>query len=176
MKNKNLFVTTKKEIVYQNKWSSVTKTNIENENLKKEIFTTNFGKRSAVIVYADEKVLLTKQYRLLIDNFSWEIPGGRAKDFESFEEAASRECEEETGYRCISLSTLISFQPGLETLNNPTEIFLCRDFEKNEISENSETVESLWFPLKEIKELLKDGFFLDSLTIIGLQAIFLKDI
>ena len=35
MKNKNLFVTTNKEIVYQNKWSSVTKTNIENENLKK---------------------------------------------------------------------------------------------------------------------------------------------
>ena len=69
MKNKNLFVTTTKEIVYQNKWSSVTKTNIENENLKKEIFTTNFGKRSAVIVYADEKVLLTKQYRLLIDIF-----------------------------------------------------------------------------------------------------------
>ena len=94
MKNKNLFVTTKKEIVYQNEWSSVTKTNIENENLKKEIFTTNFGKRSAVIVYADEKVLLTKQYRLLIDNFSWEIPGGRVEDSESFVEAATRECKE----------------------------------------------------------------------------------
>jgi 8-oxo-dGTP pyrophosphatase MutT (NUDIX family) len=176
MKNKNLFVTTKKEIVYQNKWSSVTKTNIENENLKKEIFTTNFGKRSAVIVYADEKVLLTKQYRLLIDNFSWEIPGGRVEDSESFVEAATRECKEETGYDCISLVPLISFQPGLETLNNPTEIFLCRDFKKYEISENAETVKSSWFSCKEAQELLRKGFFLDSLTIIGLQALFLKDI
>ena len=174
MENNDSFVTLAKETVYKNKWSSITRTLVKRKGLEKEIFTTNFGRRSALILFCENKVLLTKQYRLLIDDFSWEIPGGKADDSETFEEAAIRECLEETSYNCKSLSLLISFEPGLETLHNPTQIFLSKDFEKSKEDMNNETVESKWFEVDQIKELYGQGFFLDSLTIIGLQALLLQ--
>ena len=139
-----------------------------------EIFTTNFGQRSAVLVFKEEKVLLTSQHRLLIDDYSWEIPGGRVDSGESFEDAAIRECYEETGYICRAISPFISFHPGLDTLYNPTQVFLCQDFYKKEEKDLHETEETKWFSLKKIKTLLEDGFFKDSLTIIGIQALLLK--
>jgi len=176
MENNDVFLTLRKETVYKNKWSSITKTLLKTKGLEKEIFTTNFGRRSAVILFSENKVLLTKQYRLLIDDFSWEIPGGKAEKSETFEKAAIRECSEETSYDCRSLSLLISFEPGLETLNNPTQIFLSKDFEKVKTDKNRETVESKWFEVDQIKELYSKGFFLDSLTIIGLQALLLQNL
>ena len=163
-----------KEIVYSNNWSSVSRVLIKNRNKNKEIFTTNFGQRSAVLLFKEEKVLLTSQHRLLIDDYSWEIPGGRVDSGESFEDAAIRECYEETGYICRAISPFISFHPGLDTLYNPTKVFLCRDFYKKEEKDLHETEETKWFPLKKIKTLLEDGFFKDSLTIIGIQALLLK--
>jgi phage terminase large subunit-like protein len=74
------------------------------------------------------------------------------------------------------LSLLISFEPGLETLNNPTQIFLSKDFEQVKKGKNNETVESKWFEVNQIKELYSQGFFLDSLTIIGLQALLLQNL
>jgi len=76
----------------------------------------------------------------------------------------------------MSLSLLISFEPGLETLNNPTQIFLSNDFEKLKTKKNKETVESKWFEIDQIKELYTKGLFLDSLTIIGLQALLLRNL
>ena len=174
MKDKNPFPVLKQETVYKNKWSSIQRTLIKKGSIKKEIFTTNFGRRSAVILFKEGKVLLTKQYRLLLKGYSWEIPGGKVEDSETFKEGASRECREETGYRCETLSLLIKFEPGLETLSNPTKIYLCKNFKKIKSQKEYETVKSKWFRIQEIKEMYKDGFFLDSLTIIGLQALLLK--
>ena len=165
-----------KEVVYSNKWSSISRVIVKNRNKKKEIFTTNFGQRSAVLLLKEEKVLLTSQHRLLIDDYSWEIPGGKVNSGESFEEAAIRECHEETGYACRTILPLISFHPGLDTLYNPSQIFLCQDFYKEEKKDLHETEESKWFSLKKVKTLLEDGIFQDSLTIIGIQALLLKRI
>ena len=74
-----------KDTVYENQWSTVTRTTFVRNKKEKEIYTTNFGKRSGVILLRKERILLVKQYRLLIDDFSWEIPGGKVENFESFE-------------------------------------------------------------------------------------------
>ena len=84
MENKNSFIVLKKETVYENRWSSIKRTLIKKGKLEKAIFTTNFGKRSAVMLFKEGKILLTSQYRLLIDDYSWEIPGGKVDSGESF--------------------------------------------------------------------------------------------
>ena len=163
-----------KHTVYENQWSTVTRTTFVRNKKEKEIYTTNFGKRSGVILFRKKRILLVKQYRLLIDDFSWEIPGGKVESFESFEQAAIRECKEETGFKCKSLDTLIKFHPGLETLNNPTKIFVSEDFRKIEDHDKTETEEISWFPIKKIPLLLEKNYFPDSLTLIGLLSFLRK--
>lgn len=46
---------------------------------------------------ADGRVVIIRQYRASIDRMTWEFPAGRLNAGESADEAARRECEEETG-------------------------------------------------------------------------------
>lgn len=45
----------------------------------------------------DGRVILIRQYRASVDREMWEIPAGSVDPGESPDEAAARECEEETG-------------------------------------------------------------------------------
>jgi len=74
------------------------------------------------VVLKDDKGLLVRQYRLLIDGLSWEIPGGGVEANENPEDAALRECLEETGISCRNLHTLVSFHVGLDNVHNPTSV------------------------------------------------------
>ena len=165
-----------KKVVYRNKWSKLIKTSFTHLGCDKAIYTTDFGNRSSVILLKKESILLVKQFRLLIDDYSWEIPGGKVEESETFEDAAIRECIEETGYKCNRLQEAIFFHPGLDTLHNPTKVFHCSDFHESKSFEdkNHETVAIEWFTKEKLKRLLNDNFFKDSLTIIALQNLFLK--
>ena len=50
-----------------------------------------------VVITKDKKVLLHREYRYPIKDYSWEIQGGGIDDGETVEQAAVRELEEETG-------------------------------------------------------------------------------
>ena len=46
----------------------------------------------------EDKLLLVRQFRFGVNDFTWELPAGLIDPGESIEEAARRELEEETGY------------------------------------------------------------------------------
>jgi len=50
-----------------------------------------------VPIEADGRIVLISQYRAALDREIWECPAGRVNTGETVEEAARRECEEETG-------------------------------------------------------------------------------
>jgi len=64
-----------------------------------------------------------QKYRYLIDDYSWERPGGKVEIGETEEEGSIRECFEEINCLCESVEPLVSFHPGIDTLFNPTAIF-----------------------------------------------------
>lgn len=51
-----------------------------------------------IVLDADRRVLLQQGHEVSTDRRWWVMPGGGVEDGESFEEAARREVEEETGY------------------------------------------------------------------------------
>lgn len=57
-------------------------------------------------------ILLVRQYRLLIDRVSFEVPGGAIDEGETPEQAAIRECFEDTGVRRVNTRPLLSFHMG----------------------------------------------------------------
>ncbi len=46
------------------------------DKFNKEYFVNEYGARAGLVVNLQGKILLTRQYRLLIDSISWEMPGG----------------------------------------------------------------------------------------------------
>lgn len=75
---------------------SVSHVHAEFGDFAKDYYVVEFGPRAGMVAVSEGKILLTAQYRFLINGIAWEIPGGRVDDGEMPIEAAQRECLEET--------------------------------------------------------------------------------
>lgn len=162
-----------REIVYQNPYQYVYRVRVDFGSFAKEIFVTNSGHRVGVVVEGEQGILLTRQYRYLIDRISWEIPGGKVEPGEVLEEAARRECMEETGIYCRNLKPFLMFHPGLDTLYNPSHLMCTHDFEekvKRDALYNHEVSGREWVPLQECIAMISGQVIVDSLSVIALLS------
>lgn len=153
------------ETVYQDHVRRIYRKVAEFEGFSKQYLVSDEGERAAVLVTSGSYVLFARQYRLLIDNVSLEIPGGRVDAGETPEKAAIRECYEETGVECRNLRGLQSYYPGLDVTFNPTYIFHSDDVVPTSVARNAR---SLWLPLYVCLEMISDGKIQDAMTIVAL--------
>jgi ADP-ribose pyrophosphatase len=65
----------------------------------------------------DRKIILVRQFRPAIDDYSLEFPAGYIDTGESREEAICRELKEETGFICVKIKPLASLRvnPGRQS-------------------------------------------------------------
>lgn len=161
-----------RQVVYENQYQQVYQVRANFHGFAKEYFVTDYGRRAGLVVVRGESVLLVRQYRLLINRVSWEIPGGSVDSGETPEAAAVRECLEETGVQCCNLKPLLFFHPGLDTLQNPTYLFYTGEF-GGAMGENlhaHEVIQHHWVPLDCCIEMIFGQQIVDSLSIVGLLA------
>ena len=161
-----------REIVYEDQYQQIYRVKANFGEFSKEYVVKDSGHRAGLVVMDAGSVLLVRQYRILIDGLSWEIPGGKVDENETPESAAARECLEETGVRVQNLSPLVDFQPGMDTTHNPTHIFHTENFQRpsHPATEPGEVVEQVWIPLTECVAMIAQGKIVDSLTILGVLA------
>ena len=157
----------RKELVYQDKNQIIQKIVAHFDGFDKEYFFSDHGERSALLAVSNGKVLLVRQYRLIINDLSYEIPGGRVDVNETPENAAIRECFEETGVKCKNLKPLVSYHPDLDIWKNYTRIFLSEEF-SHFSKDNSEN--HVWMPMEHCIEMIFSEQIVDSLSIIVLLA------
>jgi len=157
---------------YENAYFHVDSVTVEVANHDKKIFVSEHGQRVGIVIADGDRVLLVRQYRLLVDTLAWEIPGGKVDANESLLQAAFREAQEETGLRCHDLAPLVYFNPGLDTCNNPTFIFRVTKFEADVAGRLSdhEVADQVWLPLAECLRMVFAGEIMDSLTVSALLA------
>lgn len=153
------------ELVYQDHLRRIYQKVAEFEGFTKQYLILDTGERAAVLVTCGSYILLVRQYRLLINDISLEIPGGKVDDGETPEKTAIRECHEETGVECKNLKYLLNYFPGLDVTNNPTYIFYSNDPIQTSIKR---TERSLWLPLEFCLEMVFNGKIQDAMTIIAL--------
>jgi 8-oxo-dGTP pyrophosphatase MutT (NUDIX family) len=160
------------ELIYQDRNQRFSKVKASFDGFTKDFVVVEYGPRVALLVVKGDEVLLVRQYRLLIDKLSWEIPGGAVDAGESKQEAAHRECFEESGVRCGASFPLIEYQPGLDVISNPTTVFHSRDI--LEIADPElkpeEVVQVAWVPLAQCLKMIRAGEIMDALTMIALLA------
>ncbi|MFC1665661.1 NUDIX hydrolase [Pseudomonadota bacterium] len=158
-------------VVYKDKIWLIEKIVANFKGFKKEYFVANSGERAGVLVVYDDHVLLVRQYRLLLNDLSYEIPGGKVDGNESPLLAAIRECHEETGLLLEEAHPLIGFNPTLDCDRNYTHIFYAQPaaVERIPTSENH-----TWLPFNDCMEMITKGVISDSLTVIALLAYLTK--
>lgn len=164
--------TTPPRLDYSNRFMDVRHTRADFGAFRKDYYVVELGPRAGIVALRDGCVLMTRQYRFLIDDYSWEIPGGRVDAGESPEVAAVRECVEETGIRCSELQPLVVYYPGLDNFNNRTTLFCSEKVEVAApfVADDAEVVEIRWIPVDTCLDMIFHGEILDALTVTGLLA------
>lgn len=161
-----------RETVYQDPYQSIYTLKADFGDFSKEYFVRYSGPRAGILVLDGDSVLLTRQYRLQIDKLSWEIPGGKVEEGESGEDAAIRECLEETGVQCENLKPLLDYLPGLDISENPTSIFYS--LEQKRVSQPEpnprEVLTQEWVPFDQCMEMIASQEITDALTILALMS------
>jgi len=154
--------------VYRDPYTIISRQVVQFEGFQKRYYMWNRGIRVGLIPFHEGRVLMTRQYRFLVNRITLEIPGGKAEKGEKLKEAAIRECKEETGFECRKVKKLIDYQPGLDTYFNPTSIFVSSEFKdpKENIGKNCS-----WMGLSEALVGIFSGVINDSFSIIGLLAL-----
>ena len=170
----SLPLSTKSEgIVYEDPYKKIEKITAEFDGFSKEYFVSDFGEKAAVLVFRDNCILLTRQYRLLINKLSYEVPGGKVDKDENPEDTAIRECFEETGVRCSNLKPLITYDPDLEYTRNHTHVFYSHDTEDTQAQLSGK---HKWLPFDDCLNMIEQGIITDSMSIITLLAYKVKNL
>ena len=164
--------TSESRVQYSNHFMEVRHTRADFGTFHKDYFVVELGPRAGIVAMKDNRILMTKQYRFLVDDYSWELPGGRVDTGETAEQAALRECLEETGVKCSALKPLVVYYPGLDNFDNRTTLFfsdhaeVLTPFEPKE----QEVIEIGWFEVGQCLDMVFSGEILDALTVTGILA------
>jgi ADP-ribose pyrophosphatase len=88
----------------------------------------SLGASAGVLPFlTEDRVILVRQYRHVIQDFSWEVPGGGMEPGESPADTAQRELREEAGYRAAHLIRLGKFWPNNAYLDEVIHLYLGTD-------------------------------------------------
>lgn len=158
-----------RQVVYQNAYQQIERLEVDFGAFQREYYITRYGPRAAVVVARDRDILLCRQYRLHVQRVALEIPGGAVEPDETPEQAAIRECDEETKVRCRELRPLIRYHLG-DSIVNPTHVFSTSACTAGRWRRNGREVESpVWVPLERCLEMIETEI-VDHMSIIALLA------
>lgn len=128
---------------------------------------------AAVVPVTDEgKILMVRQYRNALERYTLEIPAGALDSVdEPGVECASRELEEEMGYRSEHLEWLINLRTTVAFCNEKIEVFVAKDLipSKQHLDED-EFIDLGAYTMEELKEKIYSGEIEDAKTVSALLA------
>lgn len=139
-------------------------------------FINHKGAAAVVPVTKEGKILMVRQYRNALDRYTLEIPAGAldAVD-EPGIKCASRELEEETGFRSENLEWLITLRTTVAFCNEKIEVFVARDLiPSHQHLDEDEFIDLKEYSLDELKEKIFSGEIEDSKTVSALMAYAVK--
>lgn len=133
------------------------------------------GAAAVVPMKDDGTVVMIRQFRHAANGFIYEIPAGKLHPKEDPLDCAARELEEEIGYKAghFELLSSIFTAPGFadEVIHVYVATALTRGTQNLDQDEVLEVVE---MPLREAMAKIEDGTIRDAKTIVGLQAVYIR--
>lgn len=141
-------------------------------NTSKREVVHHVGAVAVVATDSDNQVLLVQQFRLPAGKIMWEIPAGTLEPEEAPEVCASRELQEETGYKPVDLIDLGGIHPAPGYTTEFIRIYWSKDQVESKLEEDAdEFVEAEWKPMPDVLAMISDGTITDSKTIVGILRV-----
>ena len=164
----------KRELAYKGTVLNVYKDYMEfaNGNTAEWDYIHHDGAAAVVPVMEDGRILMVRQYRNALERYTIELPAGKLDDpDEQGIVCASRELEEETGYRSEKLEWLITLRTTVAFCNEKIEIFVARDLipSKQHLDED-EYIDVAAYTMEELKKMIFSGEIEDSKTVSAILA------
>lgn len=120
-------------------------------------------------IKSDGKIVLFKQFRYPLNSYSWEGVNGSVEKGEKAKDSASRELQEEAGFKAKSLKYLGSFWPSPGGSTEIGHIFLARGLSPVPTTfDPGESFITKEFSLKQALKMMENGEINDSYTVIAL--------
>lgn len=134
-------------------------------------FIAHKGAAAIVPVREDGKIIMVRQYRNAIERYTLEIPAGAINPGETREQAAIRECEEETGYKALEAKHLFDLYTTVAFCNEKIGIYYTEKLEKSEQNlDENEYVNVEFHEIDELIQMIFDGKIQDAKTMSALLA------
>ena len=131
---------------------------------------------ACVLFVREGKVLLVRQFRYAYGEITWEIPAGKLNQGEDPKDTASRELEEETGFKPESVELLYTIYPTPGYTNEKIYIYEAHGVSEGHVHpDDDEFVDCAFFPLNKALKMIEDGVIRDAKTIIAIQHYLLKE-
>jgi len=101
------------------------------------------------------------------------LPGGSVEPGESSDTAASRELQEETGYRADRLDYLGEIRPWSKYLRVRSHIYLARELHECQAQQGDEpyVIQQVTVSLEDTRRLIAEGAVRDARVIVALQML-----
>jgi ADP-ribose pyrophosphatase len=168
-KNQNPWKTISSALKYENKWISVTESQVINPSGNPGIYGKVHFKNIAVgIVPLDEdnNTWLVGQYRYTLDEYSWEMPeGGCPIGSESVLDTAKRELVEETGLIAEEWIELMKLHTSNSVTDEVGYAFVARKLiQSDACPEETEDLRIWKLPFDEALQMVLDGKITDAFT------------
>lgn len=164
----------KRELKYEGSIVKVYMDEVElpNGKIAKWDFINHDGAAAVVPVTSEGKILMVKQYRNALDRDTLEIPAGKLDDIsEETSVCASRELEEETGYKPGKLEFLMTLCTWVAFTNEKIDVYVATDLipAKQNLDED-EFIDVKAYSVDDLKEKIFKGELQDAKTISAILA------
>ena len=133
---------------------------------------------SAVVPLKDDgTVVLIRKFRHAANGFMYEIPAGKLHPKEDPLACAARELEEEIGYKAGHFQLLSSIFTAPGFADEVIHVYLATELTVGTQNlDQDEVLEVVEMPLREAIAKIEDGTIRDAKTIVGLQAVYIRQV
>jgi 8-oxo-dGTP pyrophosphatase MutT (NUDIX family) len=120
-----------------------------------------------VALDANQRVLLVRQYRHAISEFSWELPGGAAEEDEDLLQTAQRELLEETGAVGNNWQHLGGYATNPGRHDNRVQGYVAENVRvaQAQTLDDNEAIECAFYPIEDVLRLIESGEFSNAMHV-----------
>jgi ADP-ribose pyrophosphatase len=125
----------------------------------------------AVLALLGDKMIVVEQYRKPLEKSQVEIPAGKLEKGEAPLDAARRELEEETGYRCGTIRHISSFYTSPGFADELLHLYAAEQLVPGDASpDEDEFIECEAITLEQAQQYIREQRISDAKTIMAVYA------